>query len=420
MKYFLIVLGLGLLLVACDANETYLSNPARGDSAVSPPRSADNALQQAQLPPGAATTMLAAQWLWLFPLSGISESQTFSQVDDFHDQYRELVAYSDASNQPRRIMQVDLKTHQKVSQYTDIDSSLAGYGKNACGLVAAAAALGGEDWIPLVAVIAQAAGEHYQPALGIQPSHFVAALGQTFGAAGVRAIDGGSLGDLYRELAVGNIVIVDLKVNVQKAPSAQRPNLAHFARVLGIDVDQQVIYLENTLRGDAYWTVRLKDFWGAWQQPETSASLILDRRRAEGVTRWAVVISSELIVVQTIRIRRPAEGSSMNNSTRKVIVVFNPTAGKVDQADEVRAALASHFTAPQWATEIYETTGPADEDVAALCRAACEKGAGLVIAGGGDETLVGVASGLVHSPVPLGILPLGTGNGLARALKPSM
>jgi len=99
---------------------------------------------------------------------------------------------------------------------------------------------------------------------------------------------------------------------------------------------------------------------------------------------------------------------------KKVFVIFNPKAGKKDQADEVRAALASHFTPPRWALEIYETTG--EEDVAAICRAACERGASLVIAAGGDGTLVGVANGLVHSPVPLGILPLGTGNDLARAL----
>ena len=36
----------------------------------------------------------------------------------------------------------------------------------------------------------------------------------------------------------------------------------------------------------------------------------------------------------------------MENSNQKVFVVFNPKAGKEDQADEVRAALASHFTAP--------------------------------------------------------------------------
>jgi YegS/Rv2252/BmrU family lipid kinase len=106
----------------------------------------------------------------------------------------------------------------------------------------------------------------------------------------------------------------------------------------------------------------------------------------------------------------------MDNSSQKVFVVFNPSAGKEAQAAEVRAALASHFTAPRWTCEIYETTGQADEDVAAICRAACAQGASLVIAAGGDGTLIGVANGLIHSPVPLGILPLGTGNGLARAL----
>jgi diacylglycerol kinase (ATP) len=106
----------------------------------------------------------------------------------------------------------------------------------------------------------------------------------------------------------------------------------------------------------------------------------------------------------------------MDNSNQKVFVVFNPKAGKEGLADEVRAAVASHFTAPQWASEIYETTGKEGEDVAAICRAACARGATLVISAGGDGTLASVGNGLVHSPVPLGILPLGTGNGLARAL----
>ena len=104
----------------------------------------------------------------------------------------------------------------------------------------------------------------------------------------------------------------------------------------------------------------------------------------------------------------------MDDSSQKVFVVFNPTAGKEGQADEVREALARHFIPPRWMHEIHETTG--EEDVAAICRAACERGASLVIVAGGDGTLVGVANGLVHSPVPLGIIPLGTGNDLARAL----
>jgi YegS/Rv2252/BmrU family lipid kinase len=106
----------------------------------------------------------------------------------------------------------------------------------------------------------------------------------------------------------------------------------------------------------------------------------------------------------------------MANANQKVFVVFNPKAGKEDQADQIRAALAQHFTPPQWTPEIYETTGEKGEDVAAICRAACDRGADLVVAAGGDGTLIGVANGLIQSRVPLGILPMGTGNDLARAL----
>jgi diacylglycerol kinase (ATP) len=108
--------------------------------------------------------------------------------------------------------------------------------------------------------------------------------------------------------------------------------------------------------------------------------------------------------------------SPKKSSNQKVFVIFNPKAGKEDQADEVRAALAKHFIPPEWTSEIYETTGKKGEDVAAICRAACKRGFDLVVSAGGDGTLVGVANGLVNSPIPLGILPLGTGNDLARAL----
>jgi diacylglycerol kinase (ATP) len=106
---------------------------------------------------------------------------------------------------------------------------------------------------------------------------------------------------------------------------------------------------------------------------------------------------------------------SRGQPNQKVFVVYNPKAGREDQADEIRAAMARHFTPPRWIAELYETTGR--EDVAAICRAACERGASLVIAAGGDGTLVGVANGLVSGPIPLGIIPMGTGNYLARALQ---
>ncbi len=104
----------------------------------------------------------------------------------------------------------------------------------------------------------------------------------------------------------------------------------------------------------------------------------------------------------------------MSQSGQKVYVVFNPTAGNA--ADTVRDALSKHFAAPQWTCEVYETTGKEDEDIPALCRAAIKQGATMVVSAGGDGTLVSVANGVVHSNVPLGILPLGTGNDLARIL----
>ena len=105
----------------------------------------------------------------------------------------------------------------------------------------------------------------------------------------------------------------------------------------------------------------------------------------------------------------------MKHPVKKIFVVFNPKAGKENRGDELRAALGRDFVAPGWAQEIYETTGK--EDVSAICRAACERGASLVVAAGGDGTLVGVANGLADSSIPLGIIPLGTANFLARTLR---
>jgi diacylglycerol kinase (ATP) len=106
--------------------------------------------------------------------------------------------------------------------------------------------------------------------------------------------------------------------------------------------------------------------------------------------------------------------SPMDNSGQKAFVVFNPMAGKEDEPTELRSALARHFTLPRWTVEIYETTGK--EDITAICRSACEQGTSLVISAGGDGTVVSVANALVHRQIPLGILPLGTGNFLARIL----
>src|SRR5215471_7838926 len=56
-------------------------------------------------------------------------------------------------------------------------------------------------------------------------------------------------------------------------------------------------------------------------------------------------------------------------------------------------------------------------DVGTLAaREAAAGGADLVVAAGGDGTVRGCAEGLAGTDVPLGIVPLGTGNLLARTL----
>jgi YegS/Rv2252/BmrU family lipid kinase len=52
-----------------------------------------------------------------------------------------------------------------------------------------------------------------------------------------------------------------------------------------------------------------------------------------------------------------------------------------------------------------------------LAQEAGARGEDLVLAVGGDGTVNEVASGLMGSPTPLGILPAGSGNGLARTLR---
>lgn len=102
-----------------------------------------------------------------------------------------------------------------------------------------------------------------------------------------------------------------------------------------------------------------------------------------------------------------------------VFIALNPASGS-SQPEEIRELLEQLREEQGWSHKIYEVK--ADEDLSEQVRAAWQGGANLVVAAGGDGTVAGVINGLVGSqtpagrPVPVGILPVGTGNGLARAL----
>jgi len=96
-----------------------------------------------------------------------------------------------------------------------------------------------------------------------------------------------------------------------------------------------------------------------------------------------------------------------------IYVIFNPVAGTEDP-DSLYDAIASHLAAEPGSYEIYRTTG--DERIIEIVRQARQRGFDRLIAAGGDGTISEVASGLATTGTPLGILPTGTGNALAREL----
>ena len=99
---------------------------------------------------------------------------------------------------------------------------------------------------------------------------------------------------------------------------------------------------------------------------------------------------------------------------RNIYVILNPVAGSSDP-DDLRQAIEELSRKRGWIHDVYVTTGR--ENIAEVTRAACKQGADLIIAAGGDGTVASVVNGVKDTGVPLGVIPVGTGNGLARAMR---
>jgi diacylglycerol kinase (ATP) len=102
----------------------------------------------------------------------------------------------------------------------------------------------------------------------------------------------------------------------------------------------------------------------------------------------------------------------MGANLTNVVCIMNPTAGTRRQ---VRLAVEQEMVAAGIDYAFYETQ--AAGHAFQLATEAVADQAGVVIGIGGDGTLNEVARALVDTEVPLGMIPVGSGNAFARALK---
>ncbi|MDE6176327.1 MAG: diacylglycerol kinase family lipid kinase, partial [Paramuribaculum sp.] len=103
----------------------------------------------------------------------------------------------------------------------------------------------------------------------------------------------------------------------------------------------------------------------------------------------------------------------MDNKPKKLLLVINPNAG-THQKDEVAQVATEVLTPCGFEITADWTTGPGD--ATRMAQNAVADGFYGVIVAGGDGTINEVARGLRGSDVAMGILPCGSGNGLARHL----
>ncbi|WP_174776284.1 MULTISPECIES: diacylglycerol kinase family protein [unclassified Cryobacterium] len=105
--------------------------------------------------------------------------------------------------------------------------------------------------------------------------------------------------------------------------------------------------------------------------------------------------------------------SDIPSSLRRAAVVYNPVKTDVDR---LRLGVNTAAAAAGWAEPLWLATSVADPGQR-VTRQALRQGVTMVLAAGGDGTVRAVAEALRGSEVSLGILPVGTGNLLARNLQ---
>jgi len=109
----------------------------------------------------------------------------------------------------------------------------------------------------------------------------------------------------------------------------------------------------------------------------------------------------------------------MTEEKKKIVFIVNPKAGISPKSKVVIELLAGNIIpSARFIPEVIFTERPGH--ATEIAANAIANGADIIVASGGDGTVNEVASALVDTDIPMGILPAGSGNGLARCLGISM
>jgi YegS/Rv2252/BmrU family lipid kinase len=105
--------------------------------------------------------------------------------------------------------------------------------------------------------------------------------------------------------------------------------------------------------------------------------------------------------------------TSQSDSIPKVLLVINPESGVTEVSTRLEI-YSKFFETHGWPCQVFQTS--AEADTVAAIRQAVDTGIDLVVVSGGDGTISQAVTALNGTGIPLGVLPAGTGNLMARDL----
>ena len=101
-------------------------------------------------------------------------------------------------------------------------------------------------------------------------------------------------------------------------------------------------------------------------------------------------------------------------SKKHIVFIINPKSG-VERQKEINQAIIAHLDEHKYSHEIWQTEYARHGTV--LAAEAAQQGAYAVVAVGGDGSVNDVVRGLMGTNTLLGIIPKGSGNGMARTIR---